>query len=68
MTRIPDPVRKLLLTPTDAAAMLSVSRTKLYELLASGAIASVKVGGSRRVPVGAVEAYVADLLADRQAG
>ncbi len=46
--------------------MLSISRTKLYELLAGGAIASVKVGGSRRVPVQAVEAYVTGLLAEEQ--
>ncbi|MHB1923995.1 MAG: helix-turn-helix domain-containing protein [Acidimicrobiales bacterium] len=52
--------------PEKAAAMLSISRTKLYELLAGGAIASVKVGGSRRVPVQAVEAYVTGLLAEEQ--
>jgi excisionase family DNA binding protein len=41
---------KLLLRPTEAASALGVSRARLYQLLASGEINSVKIGASRRVP------------------
>lgn len=48
----------LLLTVTQAATVLSISRTTLYELLASGAVESIRIGRSRRVPVDALHAYV----------
>ena len=53
---------KILLTVPEAAAALAISRSKLYELLASGLIRSVRIDGSRRVPIEALEAYVAGLL------
>jgi excisionase family DNA binding protein len=59
-------VGKILLTVPEAAAALAISRSKLYELLAAGLIRSVRIDGSRRVPVEALEAYVARLL-DREA-
>ena len=55
-------VSKILLTIPEAAAALAISRSKLYELLAAGSIGSVRIDGSRRVPVEALEAYVAGLL------
>jgi excisionase family DNA binding protein len=55
-------VGKILLTVPEAAAALAISRSKLYELLAAGLIRSVRIDGSRRVPVEALEAYVAGLL------
>ncbi len=55
-------MRKLLLTVPEAAAMLAISRSKLYELLAAGLIRSVHIDGSRRVPVEALEIYIASLL------
>jgi excisionase family DNA binding protein len=55
-------VGKILLTVPEAAAALAISRSKLYELLAAGLIRSVRIDGSRRVPVQAIEAYVARLL------
>lgn len=39
----------LLLKVPEAAAQLGVSRAKLYELMASGALPSVKVDGCRRI-------------------
>jgi excisionase family DNA binding protein len=42
------PVR-LLYRPEEAAAVLGLGRTKVYELMASGELRSVKVGGARRV-------------------
>ena len=40
---------RLLLTVPEAAEALAISRSKLYELLASGAIASIRIDGSRRI-------------------
>ncbi|HZT66891.1 MAG TPA: helix-turn-helix domain-containing protein [Acidimicrobiales bacterium] len=59
---------QLLLTPEQAARALAIGRTKLYSLIARGVIASVKVDGCRRVPVRAVEAYVDQLLRERNVG
>ena len=53
---------RLLLTVPEAAAALAISRSKLYELLAAGLVRSVRIDGSRRIPVEALEAYVAGLL------
>jgi excisionase family DNA binding protein len=53
---------KMLLTVPEAAAALAISRSKLYELFAAGVVRSVRVDGSRRVPIGAIEDYVAGLL------
>lgn len=63
-----DPVAPLLLTPEQAARVLAIGRTKLYSLLAGGALASVMVGGSRRIPMQSLQAYVAGLLQERRAG
>jgi excisionase family DNA binding protein len=55
-------VTRLLLTVPEAAKALAISRSKLYELLAAGLVRSVRIDGSRRVPVEALESYVARLL------
>ena len=46
---------RLLLTVPEAAEALAISRSKLYELLASGAVASIRIDGSRRIPLSALE-------------
>jgi excisionase family DNA binding protein len=51
-------VNKLLLTVREAEEMLSISRAKLYELLAGGVIESVKLEGSRRIPREALDEYI----------
>ncbi len=53
---------KLLLTVPEAAKALAISRSKLYELLASGALRSVRIDGSRRIPLNALNDYVNALL------
>lgn len=53
---------RLLLTAPEAAAALAISRSKLYELLAAGLIRSVRIDGSRRIPVEALEVYVTRLI------
>jgi excisionase family DNA binding protein len=54
-------VDKILLTPEEAAQVLNVSRTKVFELLRSAELASVKIGGLRRIPADAVAEFVAGL-------
>ena len=55
---LPDGQPKLLLTPEEAARALGIGRTKLYELLATSKLPSVRIGGSRRVSVGALTEFV----------
>ena len=45
----------------DAAQILSLSRSKVYELLSTGDIGSVRIGRSRRIPRSALDDYVAGL-------
>jgi excisionase family DNA binding protein len=54
---------KVLLTVEEVADRLSLGRSKVYELIASGAIQSVTIGRSRRVAATAVEAFVLALRA-----
>lgn len=60
MSKSGDPVR-LLYRPEEAAAVLGLGRTKVYELMATGALRSVKVGGARRVSATALADFVAEL-------
>jgi len=62
-----DAAPRLLLTVPEAATALAISRSKLYQLLATGAISSIRIDGSRRVPVTALQAYIAGLLSNRTA-
>lgn len=58
---------KLLLTPEEAADALSVGRSKLYELLSTGLIESVRVGACRRIPIGCLMDFVGRLQDDEDA-
>ena len=53
-----DTIPKLLLTIEEAAQVLSLSRSLLYDLLMSEQIISIKIGRVRRVPVSALAIYV----------
>ncbi len=53
---------KLLLTVPEAAIALGISRSKFYQLLASGAVQSIRIDGSRRVPITALNAYIHQLM------
>lgn len=48
----------LLLTPTEAAAALGVSRTTVYELMGSNSLAFIRIGKSRRIPVTALRDFI----------
>jgi len=51
----------LLLRPEEAAVVLRVGRTRVYELIRSGELRSVKIGHMRRVSATALAEYVARL-------
>ena len=53
--------RNLLLRVGEAAVLLSLSRSRLYELIYAGSLPSVKIGGARRIRRCDLEAYVSGL-------
>jgi len=48
----------LAVTPDQAAAMLSISRSALYGLLRTGELRPMRMDRSRRIPVADIEAFV----------
>ena len=60
-----DPHHQLLLTVPQAAAVLAVGRTMLYELIASGEVGTVHIGRCVRVPRSELEAFVERRLSGR---
>ena len=59
-------VPRRLLTPEEAAQALGIGRTLVYELIGSGRLRSVRIGACRRVPVTAVDEFVAELLGNTE--
>jgi len=55
------PGGKLLLTVEEAAHRLSIGRTIMYRLVSTGAVESVTVGRSRRVPSECLDEFVSAL-------
>lgn len=53
----------MLLTVEEVAEILSVGRSTVFEILATGELRSVKICRARRVTVAAVREFVADLEA-----
>lgn len=47
--------------------MLAISRSKLYELIGAGTVRSIRIDGSRRVPVEALEDYISRLMSEEVA-
>ncbi len=54
---------RLLLTPAEAATVLGIGRSKVYELLQMGQLESVHIGACRRVPAEAVHSFLRSLRA-----
>lgn len=52
------PDTPLIYTIPEAAHVLRISRTKLYELLTTGQIESIHIGRSRKIPADALHAYI----------
>lgn len=57
----------LLLKVPEAAEVLRLSRAKVYELIKSGALPSVRIDGARRVRVSDLRAYVDSLVSEGEA-
>jgi excisionase family DNA binding protein len=51
----------VLLRPDEAAAVLRIGRTKVFELIRTGELRSFKLGRARLVPSSAVAEYVNQL-------
>jgi excisionase family DNA binding protein len=49
---------RLLYRPAEAAQSLGLSRTRVYQLMQAGELASVKVGSSRRILAADLETFV----------
>ncbi|WP_326694342.1 helix-turn-helix domain-containing protein [Streptomyces sp. NBC_01766] len=58
----PDETPLVALTVAEAARRIGIGRTKLYEYVTSGEIASVKIGSLRRIPAEAVNDFLARRL------
>ena len=52
----------LILTPTEAAAMLRIGRSSIYRLLRGGELASLRIGRKIVIPQRAVELYIRENL------
>jgi excisionase family DNA binding protein len=49
-------------TVEEAAQVLKISRWKIFDLIRTNQLRSVKIGGLRRIPGTAIEEYINDLL------
>lgn len=47
-----------LMTPQDAADVLCISRSKLYQLIGEGALPSLRIDGSRRIDAADLQAFI----------
>lgn len=54
----PPRVQRLAYTVQEAAAMLSLSRSLVYELINAGKIETIKIGRARRITSRQLEAYL----------
>lgn len=54
-------MEKLVYTPLEACKALSIGRTKLYELLNSGQIKALALGGRTVIPCAELERFVGSL-------
>jgi excisionase family DNA binding protein len=51
-------VEKILVTVDEATHILSMGRTRIYQLIRSGELKSVKCGKSRRIVADSIRTYV----------
>ena len=60
---MPDGLRPLLVSPSQARKLLGVSLSGLYNLLNSGALESFRIGGSRKITMASIERFIAERVA-----
>ncbi len=51
-------VERMLLRPAEAAELLGIGRSKMYELIAADVIPALRIGGSIRVPVDRLREWI----------
>jgi excisionase family DNA binding protein len=51
-----------LLTVPDVMARLKVGRSKVYDLIRTNRLASIKIDGARRIPADSVRAFIQNQL------
>jgi excisionase family DNA binding protein len=56
---------RIALRPEEFAMAVGLSRSKAYELIAKGAVPSIRLGASVRVPVDALRAWIARRAGER---
>lgn len=52
----------------EAAAILGISRSKLYQFIASGELRTIHIGRLCKVPVGAIDEFIAARAGDTRTG
>ncbi|WP_086852242.1 helix-turn-helix domain-containing protein [Amycolatopsis kentuckyensis] len=57
----------LLVRVEEAARLLSIGRTRVYDLVRTGELPSVKIFGSRRIPRASIDRYVTTLMQESEA-
>lgn len=57
---------RMLLTVAEAASRLEISRSHLYGWVMTGRLSSVRLGRSRRIPVAALERFIAERLEEEK--
>ena len=57
---------RLAYRPSEVARVLGLSRSKTYELIATGELPSMKIGGSIRVPVDDLRVWIARRVEERE--
>ena len=63
VTAVVVPPARRLLTVEEAAEALHIGRSKVFDLIRCGDLCSIKIGRLRRVPVDAIDAFTARLIA-----
>jgi excisionase family DNA binding protein len=57
----PPTTTPIFVSPKEAARLLSLSRSRVYELMDAGAIESTRIGTRRVIPVSSLHAFAAQL-------
>jgi len=61
-----DRMEKILLRPTEAADLIGIGRSKVYELISKGELPSLKIGTSIRVPLAELRQWIAARVRDSE--
>lgn len=64
---IPELAGKRNLRVREAATFLGLGRSKVYALIASGRLSSIKIDSARRIPVSAIEDFLNTLKIENEA-